>query len=130
MNSKSPPSEGIRGGLKEMRRKIIPYNPKLKSLARALRKNMTLSEVLLWKEIKGKQLLGYDFDRQKPIDNYIVEDVQINDSRRQYQLESLGVNFIRFDDLEIKTNIDWVIEEIQNWIYQHRPTPNPSQEGN
>jgi len=133
-----------------MRRKIIPYDPKLKSLAKALRKNMTLSEVLLWKELKGKQLLGYDFDRQKPINNYIVdfyckelqlaieidgeshsyEDVQINDNRRQLQLESLGVNFIRFDDLEVKTNIDWVIEEIQNWIHRRRPTPNPSQEGN
>ena len=34
---------------------------------------MTLSEVLLWKSIKGKQMLGYDFDRQRPIDNYIVD---------------------------------------------------------
>ena len=34
---------------------------------------MTLSEVLLWQELKGKQMLGYDFDRQKPIDNYIVD---------------------------------------------------------
>ena len=30
---------------------------------------MTLSEVLLWQELKGKQMLGYDFDGQKPIDN-------------------------------------------------------------
>jgi very-short-patch-repair endonuclease len=55
------------------KRKIIPYNSKLVPLAKKLRKNMTFSEVLLWQELKGKQMLGYDFDRQRPIDNYIVD---------------------------------------------------------
>jgi very-short-patch-repair endonuclease len=54
-------------------RKIIPYNPKLVPLVKKLRKNMTLSKVLLWNELKSKQVLGYDFDRQRPIDNYIVD---------------------------------------------------------
>lgn len=35
--------------------KIIPYDPKLKSLARKLRKDMTFGEVLLWNELKKKQ---------------------------------------------------------------------------
>jgi very-short-patch-repair endonuclease len=34
---------------------------------------MTLSEILLWQQIKGKQLFGYDFHRQKPIDEYVVD---------------------------------------------------------
>ncbi len=51
---------------------IIPYDPKLKDLAKQLRENSALSEVLLWNYLKGKQILGYDFDWQKPIDNYIV----------------------------------------------------------
>ena len=51
-----------------MRRKIIPYNHKLKELARNLRKNSTLSEVILWGHLKGKQMLGYDFHRQRPVD--------------------------------------------------------------
>ena len=55
------------------RRQIIPYNPKLKEIARQLRNNSTLSEVLLWLELKGKKMRGYDFHRQKPIDNYIVD---------------------------------------------------------
>ena len=38
-----------------------------------LRKNSTLSEVLLWNELKGKKLMGIDFHRQKPIGNYIVD---------------------------------------------------------
>ena len=34
---------------------------------------MTLSEVSLWNEIKNGRMLGYDFDRQRPIGNYIVD---------------------------------------------------------
>ena len=101
-----------------MRREIIPYNPKLKELAKKLRQNMTLSEVLLWDELKQKKIKGYDFDRQKPLDEYIVdfyckdlklaieidgkshdhEETYKADNKRQKRLESLGVNFLRFDD--------------------------------
>ena len=56
-----------------MKRKILPYNLKLKELARDLRNNSTKSEVILWLKLKGKQMYGYDFHRQKPIDNYIVD---------------------------------------------------------
>ncbi|MFH0991442.1 MAG: hypothetical protein V1799_15655 [bacterium] len=37
----------------------IRYNPRLKLIARTLRNNMTLGEILLWHELKGKKLLGY-----------------------------------------------------------------------
>jgi len=123
-------------GFQKVRRRIIPYNPKLKPLARALWKNMTLSEVLLWQELKSKNVMGYDFDRQRPIDNFIVDfyckelqlaieidgdshgyyDIRINDERRQRRLESLGVNFLRFDDIDVKTDIGFIIEEIEAWI--------------
>ena len=53
--------------------KIIPYNPILKERARQLRQNMTPGEVKLWQHLKGKQMCGYDFDRQRPIDQYIVD---------------------------------------------------------
>ena len=120
------------------RREIIPYNPKLKVLARKLRKNMTFSEVLLWQELKGKQMMGYDFDRQRPIDNYIVDfyckdlklaievdgsshnhpEVAKNDIIRQRRLEALGVHFLRFDDLEVKKEMSYVLDRIQQWIAQ------------
>jgi very-short-patch-repair endonuclease len=51
---------------------ILPYNPKLKILARRLRNNSTLAEVLLWQNIKGKSY-GYEFHRQLPIDEFIVD---------------------------------------------------------
>jgi Protein of unknown function (DUF559) len=59
-----PSEEGI------FRREIIDYEQYLKELARKLRQNMTLSEVLLWQRLKRKQMRGYDFDRQRPIDRY------------------------------------------------------------
>ena len=122
-----------------MARKIIPYKPFLKDIAKKLRKNMTLSEVLLWNNLKRKQMLGYDFDRQRPIDKYIVdfyckdlqlaievdgyshtlEDVKVNDQTRQERLENLGVKFIRINDLEVKNNITSVLQQIEGWITLH-----------
>jgi very-short-patch-repair endonuclease len=54
-------------------RKIIPYNPKLKELAQKLRKNSTKSEIVLWNQLKGKQIKGFSFHRQKPLLNYIAD---------------------------------------------------------
>ncbi len=51
----------------------VLYDSKLKELSRKLRKTSTKAEIKLWIYIKGKQLMGYDFHRQKPIDNYIVD---------------------------------------------------------
>ena len=119
-----------------MKRKIIPYNLKLKELANQLRKTMTLPEVLLWNELKQRKLKGYDFDRQRPIDNYIVDfyckDLQlaieidgithsyegafIKDEARQNKLENLGVNFLRFNDNDVKENMVSVIRTIEMWI--------------
>jgi (E)-4-hydroxy-3-methylbut-2-enyl-diphosphate synthase len=123
------------------KRKIISYNPDLKQLAGELRKNMTLSEVLLWNELKQKQMLGYDFDSQRPIGNYIVDffckelslaieidgDTHIYkydyDEERQKSLEKLGVHFLRFEDIEVKKNMSNVIRVIEDWIDRNKPTP-------
>ncbi|GAK53204.1 hypothetical protein U14_04467 [Candidatus Moduliflexus flocculans] len=115
------------------RRKIIPYNPKLTALAKQLRQNMTLAEVLLWNHLKQKQMRGYDFDRQRPIDEYIVDfyckdlmlaieidgtshDLDtsaIKDVQRQQRLEALGIHILRFRDEAVKqdiANVLWGIE--------------------
>ena len=52
---------------------IIHYNPKLKALAAQLRSRGTKSEILLWNELKGGQLNGLRFIRQKPIGDFIVD---------------------------------------------------------
>jgi len=113
----------------------IHYNPKLKQRARELRKNSTLSEVLLWEELKSRKMLGYKFLRQKPIGNYIVDFfcnklklvIEIDgdshteekfeyDINRQKWLESHGVNVLRFDDLEVKKDMNNVLSAIEGWI--------------
>jgi very-short-patch-repair endonuclease len=124
-----------------MRRKIIPYSPKLKQLARNLRNNSTPSEVLLWCALKGKQVKGYDFHRQKPIDNFIVDfycnelslaievdgsshDEKIEaDETRQKRLEVLGVHILRFTERDVRQNLPGVVMTIEEWIDSHRPTP-------
>jgi very-short-patch-repair endonuclease len=120
----------------KMKRHIIPYNEHLKPLAKKLRQKMTFSEVKLWNEIKNKKLLGYDFDRQRPIGNYIVDffckDLQLaievdgitheesavakRDAVRQQELEALGISFIRFDAMLVINNVEAVVRDIVNLI--------------
>jgi len=115
-------------------RKIIPYKPELTERARYLRNNSTLSEIILWKHLKGKQMRGFDFHRQKPLLDYIVDfycselffaieidgsshkEKQEYDNNRQAKLEALGIAFLRFDDGEIKNDIYRVLREIEKWI--------------
>ncbi len=109
----------------------IHYNPVLKQLARDLRKNSTLSEILLWQRLRNRQFHGLKFHRQKPIDEYIVDffcpELQLvievdgnshdlkqdKDCGRQSRLEALGLIVIRFLDTEVKSNLDGVLAEIE-----------------
>jgi len=116
------------------RRKILSYNPALKEKARQLRNDSTKTEILLWTFLKGRQLCGYDFHRQKPIDEYVVDffcnelmlaieidgvshiGKELYDAKRQSRLEKLGVRFLRFKDDDIFYNCDYVVREIEKWI--------------
>src|SRR3989337_1900962 len=115
-----------------MKRPIIPYNPALKEKARQLKNNSTYPEIMLWNYLKCKQMKGYDFHRQKPIDNYIVDffcnelmlAIEVDgeshyrnekrDERRQKKIESYGIEFLRFDDLDIVHKLDLVIKRIES----------------
>ena len=120
---------------------------------------MTMCEKILWAELKGKKMMGFDFDRQRPIDHYIVdfyckdlmlaievdginhsnEEAKQRDELIQKKLESLGVRFLRFEDDEIKMDINGVLDIIKEWIRSHpelvgregagHPPPSPSKEG-
>jgi len=112
----------------------IYYDPNLKQLSRDLRNNSTLSEVLLWKQLKGRRMMGYQFMRQKPIEKYIVDfycsklkfviEVDGNshnekaeeDSKRQKEIEKLGIIFLRLDDKLIKTRIHHIVRVIEDFI--------------
>ena len=118
------------------RRKIYPYKPELKQRARDLRNNSTFAEVLLWNELKNGKMKSYDFHRQKPILNYILdffchelelaieidgnshfsEEAKRKDEKRQNEIEKLRITFLRFDDMDIKRNMEEVLLIIRNWI--------------
>ena len=122
---------------------IIPYNPKLKPLAKILRSNSTLGEILLWLEIKNRAL-GYLFNRQVPLDNYIVDffcknlklAIEIDGSSHDHKydadlartnnLENYGITIIRFDEKEVRKNMDNVLRVIGREIKkieEHPPDP-------
>ncbi len=123
-----------------MSRRIIPYNPKLKERARELRKKMTPGEVKLWRHLRRKQLQGFDFDRQRPIDQFIVdfyckdlmlaieidgsshdgELAQNMDMDSQQRIEVLGVAVLRFTEREVVYNLDSVLEKIIAFISAHK----------
>jgi very-short-patch-repair endonuclease len=116
----------------------LPYNPRLKEVARRLRRELPPAEIAMWQRLKRKQVLGCDFDRQRPIDEYIVDFYsrelklavevdgwthdykQAGDLRRQRRLESLGVRFLRFTDREVLANTDGVVAAVEAWITEHR----------
>jgi very-short-patch-repair endonuclease len=52
---------------------MLKYNANLKSRARQLRQNLTDSERALWLRLRGQQIAGVQFYRQKPIGDYIVD---------------------------------------------------------
>ncbi len=109
----------------------LPYNPKLKPLARALRKAHNLSEMRFWNRIKHKKFLGLDFDRQRIIGNYIVDfychtklvvieidgqshhNNETKDLDRDKFLQGLGLTVIRIDVYDIIHHIDDVMKRLE-----------------
>jgi very-short-patch-repair endonuclease len=93
--------------------------------------------------LKGKKILGYQFTRQKPIKNYIVDfycsrlklAIEIDgeshknkegyDNLRQKNVEKSGISFLRFYDDEIKKNMNGVLMAINEFIKQKETTPLP-----
>ena len=127
----------------------IPYNKKLKEFSKKLRNNSTLSEILLWEYLRAGKMKGYKFNRQKPLLNYIVDFyckklnlvIEIDgdshntkykaDKIRQNELEKYGLKFLRFDDLEVKKDINNVLRTIEVWIenYEKNNPPSPLNKG-
>ena len=92
--------------------------------------------MLLWNQLKRRQIRGFQFLRQKPIDNYIVDffcyelmlaieiDGQTHDNKtgedniREERIESLGITALRFLDIDVKRNMEGVLTSIKASIEQ------------
>jgi len=120
------------------KRRIIPYNPKLKELARNLRNNSTKSEIILWLKLKNKQMYGYDFHRQKPIDNYILDffcnelmlGIEVDgyshellkvfnkDIKKTAEMKKHGITILRFSDYQVLHDMENVLRAIEYFIFE------------
>jgi very-short-patch-repair endonuclease len=115
---------------------MLRYKANLKQSSRLLRKNLTDSERVLWSRLRGKQLSGVQFYRQKPLGDYIVDFyapqaklvVEVDgsqhlegqqadeDRRRDKDLESVGLRVLRFNSREVLAEIEAVVEAINKAI--------------
>ncbi len=104
---------------------------------------MTEAEVILWSQLKGKQLQGLKFRRQHSIESYVLDfycpelklaieldgeyhlkkEIQEYDQERQSYIEDLGISFIRFTNKEVCKNVNEVIQKILS------ATPSSDEEG-
>lgn len=110
--------------------------PEIFELARALRKNMTEAEKVLWKKINNRQLYGVHFRRQHPVNKFIADfysnkaklvietDGGIHsitehkeyDEGRDYFMNELGLTVLRFTNDEVIYETDTVVETIKETI--------------
>lgn len=108
----------------------------LKDFSRDLRNHSTLSEVLLWKHLKGRQMRGYLFLRQKPLDRFIADFycqklqlvIEIDgashndaeavgyDAERDVILQKHNLSTLRIKDSDVKTKMDSVLKTIEYYI--------------
>jgi very-short-patch-repair endonuclease len=116
------------------RRCKLPRTSVAARRAKELRNDLTVAEAMLWTALKGSAMRGYDFHRQVPIGDYIVDffcprlmlaieidgdshrDKSEYDCQRQTWIESLGVQFMRFDDLSVRRRMGDVLRGIEGWI--------------
>jgi very-short-patch-repair endonuclease len=116
--------------------------PKLRSNARALRKNSTDAERILWSELRDHRLNGVSFRRQVPIANYIADFMchaarlvieldggqhfsdgqEAADAKRSAIIEAKGFRVLRFSNHDVMTNRAGVLEVTATAIAERAPT--------
>ncbi|MEK9630025.1 MAG: endonuclease domain-containing protein, partial [Nitrospinota bacterium] len=120
----------------------IPYNSSLTEKARKLRKTPTPAEEKIWKGVlRGRNLMGLKFSRQKPLDEYIVDfycselllaieidgdshaNQELYDDKRTQKLNSLGVTVLRYTNKEVMENIDGVYKDLKKRIKNLKQPP-------
>ena len=84
-------------------------------------------------------MMGYDFHRQKPLDNYIadffchelmlvieidgythlLDEVQDRDEVKEKRLNELGIHVLRFQDSEVFNDVENVLRAIEAYILEY-----------
>jgi len=114
---------------------ILPYRPDLKKKARENRNNPAEPESKVWyKILQNRQLKGYKFLRQKPIENFIVDFycfalrlvVEIDgdshaeqekyDIKRTDTLNQLGIKVVRYTNTDVMGSLDGIFEDLEEQV--------------
>ena len=139
-----PPFE--KGGLGGI---LKPYNPILKPYSRTLRSNMTDAEQLLWSKLRRKQILGVQFNRQKPVAGFIVDfycaaanlvieldgsqhaepEQHIKDKDRNQKLKALGLEVLRFNNHQVLKELAAVMDVVFEVVEKKIPPTPPFSKG-
>ncbi len=111
----------------------------LRDKARALRKNMTWPEVLLWKKLKELNGSGYHFRRQVPLDGWILDFAEFThrliievdgphhegdpkDRHRDEHFMQAGFQVLRFWNHEVEGEVERVMSRIRDVLDKAAPT--------
>ena len=142
--------EGWGGGISarevtmaEEKTPIWKVSSRLRANARALRKNSTDAERILWSALRDHRLNGTGFRRQVPIDNYVADfmchaaklvieldggqhfsdHAEQVDAARSAAIEAKGFQVLRFSNHDVTTNRTGVLETIAAAVAARAPTP-------
>ena len=118
-------------------------NQKRAERARSLRRALTPAEFVLWKRLRDRQLGGFKFVRQEPIDRYYVDFVcreqrlvieldggqhseRPADRQRDDELYALGYRVIRVWNNDVIENLDGVLQMLLSELESAPLTPSLS----
>ncbi|MGD1043789.1 MAG: endonuclease domain-containing protein [Bacteroidota bacterium] len=113
------------------------YNKSImKQRRKALRKNLSKAEAIMWNHLSRRQMNGYKFRRQHSVEQYVIDiycpelelaieidgdshfmpGAEEQDKARQEYIESFGIQFLRFTNEDVYKNIDGVCKTVFNKI--------------
>ena len=111
------------------------------ALARKLRNQSTDAERLLWRHLRRRQLGGFRFRRQVPVDGYVADfacmdamlvieldggqhqEQAARDARRDARINAAGYRVVRFWNNQVFEETTAVLEVILNTLLTSRPHP-------
>ena len=103
---------------------------------RLLRHNLPKPEILLWLQLKSKQLGGHKFKKQYSVGRYVLDfycpikkvaieidgeyhntnEMKEYDRERGLFIESFGIMILRFTNTEVENNIENVLYKIKQTL--------------
>jgi very-short-patch-repair endonuclease len=108
----------------------------VKGRRKQLRHTMPEAEVILWSQLKDRQIFGIKFRRQYSVGQYVVDfycakkklaieidgeshyapNASERDEKRQQWIEQFGIRFLRFTNNDVRKNLYSVLDAIEEAV--------------